>query len=406
LLSSFVVIYTGIFLYMKYYIIAGEASGDLHGSNLIKELTKLDSDARIRCWGGDMMEAAGGKLVKHYRDLAFMGFIEVVRNLPTILGNMKFCKKDMLSFKPDVVIFIDYPGFNIPMAEFAKKNAFKTVYYISPQVWAWKEGRVKTLKKVIDKMLVILPFERDFYKKWDYEVEYVGHPLIEVIEESKKSKIENRKLTAENLQYIKTDEAVPGRVSTVNRNATIALLPGSRKQEISIKLPIMLDVCKFFPDCRFVVAQAPSLSDDFIIQFTKSYPNVEIVKSKTYDLLMKSDAALVTSGTATLETALFGIPEVVCYKGSRISYEIAKRVIKIKYISLVNLIMDKIVVKELIQDELTPENLKKELESLLYDQLRRAQLAKDYQELWDILSKGGHASSKAASSIYHFLRAS
>ena len=391
---------------MKYYIIAGEASGDLHGSNLIKELIILDSDATIRCWGGDMMEAAGGKLVKHYRDLAFMGFIEVVRNLPTILGNMKFCKKDMLSFKPDVVIFIDYPGFNIPMAEFAKKNALKTVYYISPQVWAWKEGRVKTLKKVIDKMLVILPFERDFYKKWDYEVEYVGHPLVEVIEESKKSKIENRKLTAESLEYINTDDTVPGQVSTVNRNPTIALLPGSRKQEISIKLPIMLEVCKFFPDCMFVVAQAPSLSDDFIIQFTKPYPNVEIVKSKTYDLLMKSDAALVTSGTATLETALFGIPEVVCYKGSRISYEIAKRVIKIKYISLVNLIMDKIVVKELIQDELTPENLKKELESLLYDQPRRAQLAKDYQELWDILSKGGHASSKAAFSIYHFLCAS
>jgi len=420
LLASFVVIYIGIFLYMKYYIIAGEASGDLHGSNLIKELTKLDSDARIRCWGGDMMEAAGGKLVKHYRDLAFMGFIEVVRNLPTILGNMKFCKKDMLSFKPDVVIFIDYPGFNIPMAEFAKKNALKTVYYISPQVWAWKEGRVKTLKKVIDKMLVILPFERDFYKKWDYEVEYVGHPLVEVIEESRKSKIENRKLTAESLEYINTDDAVPGQLparrspynsqgeggSTLSHKRTIALLPGSRKQEISIKLPIMLEVCKFFPDCRFVVAQAPSLSDDFIIQFTKSYPNVEIVKSKTYDLLMRSDAALVTSGTATLETALFGIPEVVCYKGSRISYEIAKRVIKIKYISLVNLIMDKIVVKELIQDELTPENLEKELQSLLYDQQRREQLAKDYQELWDILSKGGHASSKAALSIYHFLRAS
>jgi lipid-A-disaccharide synthase len=388
---------------MKYYIIAGEASGDLHGSNLIKELKKLDAAADIRCWGGDMMEAAGATLVKHYRDLAFMGFIEVVRNLPTIMQNMKFCKKDILSFNPDVVIFIDYPGFNIPIAEFAKKNRFKTVYYISPQVWAWKEGRVKTLKKVIDKMLVILPFEKDFYKKWNYDVEYVGHPLVEVIEENRKSKIENRKLTAGQQSTVNRQPAVPGQLSTVNRQPIIALLPGSRKQEISKKLPIMLEVCKFFPDCRFVVAQAPSLSDDFILQFTNLYSNVDIVKGKTYTLLMESDAALVTSGTATLETALFGIPEVVCYKGSAVSYEIAKRLIKVKYISLVNLIMDKLVVTELIQDELTPANLKKELESLLYDPQRRGQLAKDYLELWDMLSKGGHASSKAASSIYHFL---
>jgi len=376
---------------MKYYIIAGEASGDLHGSNLIKELKKLDATADIRCWGGDMMESAGATLVKHYRDLAFMGFIEVVKNLPTIFQNMKFCKKDILSFNPDVVIFIDYPGFNIPIATFAKNNGFKTVYYISPQVWAWKEGRVKTLKKVIDKMLVILPFEKDFYKKWDYEVEYVGHPLVEVVEESRRCEVRGAKLTA-------------GQPSTVNRQPTIALLPGSRKQEISKKLPIMLEVCKFFPDCRFVVAQAPSLGDEYILQFTDQYSNVEIVKGKTYDLLMKSDAALVTSGTATLETALFGIPEVVCYKGSPVSYAIAKRVIKVKYISLVNLIMDKMVVTELIQDELTPLNLKKELESLLYDPQRREKLAKNYKELWEILSKGGHASEKAASSIWHFVR--
>lgn len=376
---------------MKYYIIAGEASGDLHGSNLIKELKKLDSTADIRCWGGDMMESAGATLVKHYRDLAFMGFIEVVRNLPTIFQNMKFCKKDILSFKPDVVIFIDYPGFNIPIAEFAKKNGYKTVYYISPQVWAWKEGRVRTLKKVIDKMLVILPFEKDFYKKWNYEVEYVGHPLVEVVEESRRCEVRGAKLTV-------------GQPSTVNRQPTIALLPGSRKQEISIKLPIMLEVCKFFPDCRFVVAQAPSLSDDFISQYTKPYPNVGIVKGKTYNLLMESDAAMVTSGTATLETALFGIPEVVCYKGSPISYAIAKRVIKVKYISLVNLIMDKPVVTELIQDQLTPDNLKKELESLLYDPKRRERLANDYKELWEILSKGGHASAKAAISIVNIVR--
>lgn len=405
---------------MKYYIIAGEASGDLHGSNLIKELTKLDKDADIRCWGGDMMEAAGGKLVKHYRDLAFMGFIEVVRNLPTILRNMKFCKKDILSFNPDVVIFIDYPGFNIPMAEFAKKNAFKTVYYISPQVWAWKEGRVKTIKKVIDKMLVILPFEKDFFKKWHYEVEYVGHPLVEVIEESRQKQltIDGLQLTTKSMQYevnlkepilpaepptVNPQTAVPGQQSIVNRQLIIALLPGSRKQEISMKLPIMLEVCKFFPEYRFVVAQAPSLSDEFIFQFTNPYPNVDIVKGKTYELLMASDAAMVTSGTATLETALFGIPEVVCYKGSPVSYAIAKRVIKVKYISLVNLIMDKPVVKELIQDELTPGNLKNELDQLLHNSQRKQQLAIDYQELWEVLSKGGHASSTAANSIFVWL---
>jgi lipid-A-disaccharide synthase len=389
---SFIVICSGINPYMKYYIIAGEASGDLHGSNLIKELIKKDPAAIFRCWGGDMMEAAGATLVKHYRDLAFMGFIEVVLNLPAILRNMKFCKKDLLAFNPDVVIFIDYPGFNIPMAEFAKKNNLKTVYYISPQVWAWKEGRVKTLKKVIDKMLVILPFEKDFYKKWDYEVEYVGHPLVEVIEESRKSKIENRKLTADT-RGLKKEHKI-----------TIALLPGSRKQEIAIKLPIMLEVCKFFPDYRFVVAQAPSLPDEFIFQYTNAFPNVDIVKGKTYALLMESDAALVTSGTATLETALFGIPEVVCYKGSQVSYAIAKRLIKVKYISLVNLIMDKEVVKELIQDKLTPENLRDQLNMLLHDPEKRMQLENDYKSLWDLLSSGGHASAKAAQIITALLQ--
>jgi lipid-A-disaccharide synthase len=384
---------------MRYYIIAGEASGDLHGSNLIRALRQQDSGAVVRCWGGDLMQAAGGDLVKHYRNLAFMGFVEVVANLPTILGNMRFCKKDLLAFNPDVVIFIDYPGFNIPMAQFAKKNGLKTVYYISPQVWAWKEGRVKTLRAVIDKMLVILPFEKEFYRKWNYEVEYVGHPLVEVIEERRKSKIENRRVTAPNLDLpVATEEP------TANRQRIIALLPGSRKQEVSKKLPVMLEVCKYFPDCRFSVAQAPSLDDDFILNFTRPYPNVEIVKGQTYNLLMEADAALVTSGTATLETALFGIPEVVCYKGSPISYQIAKRVIKVNYISLVNLIMDKPVVKELIQDDLTPENLRLELNRLLYDPEKRLQLSRDYQALWQLLSLGGKASGKAAASIVGWLR--
>ena len=366
---------------MKYYIIAGEASGDLHGSNLIREIRKLDPDADIRCWGGDMMQAAGANVVKHYRDLAFMGFVEVVSNLGTIMRNMRFCKKDIVAFSPDVVVFIDYPGFNIPIAKFAHGQGFKTIYYISPQVWAWKEGRVKTIREVVDKMLVILPFEKEFYRKWNYPVEYVGHPLVQVLDDFK-------------AQYV-----VPA-----NRKKTIALLPGSRKQEVAKKLPIMLSVSPYFPDYRFAIAQAPGLDDAFMQPFISKYPNVEMVQGKTYELLLQADAALVTSGTATLETALLGIPEVVCYKGSAISYEIAKRLIKVKYISLVNLIMDKLVVKELIQNELTTENLHKELKELLFNDKRKHQLKDDYAALYSLLSKGGLASASAAGHIVNMLR--
>ena len=366
---------------MKYYIIAGEASGDLHGSNLIREIKKLDSNAAIRCWGGDLMQQAGGDLVKHYRDLAFMGFIEVVSNLRTIFRNLKFCKEDVLSFQPDAIILIDYPGFNLRIAKWAKQKGIKVIYYISPQVWAWKENRVKIMKECIDKMLVILPFEKEYYKnKWNWDVEYVGHPLVEVIE-SKKSGAGNQE---------------PG-------SKTIALLPGSRKQEIAIKLPIMLEAVKSFPGYEFVIAQAPSLDESFYKTFTDPYPNVSSVKNKTYDLLLKSKAALVTSGTATLETALFGVPEVVCYKGSAVSYQIAKRVIKVKYISLVNLIMDKLVVHELIQNDLTPANLERELKQLLTDPERIDQLKKEYADLKRILSEGGNASAKAAKSIVGYL---
>jgi len=366
---------------MKYYIIAGEASGDLHGSNLIREIKKLDSNAAIRCWGGDLMQQAGGDLVKHYRDLAFMGFIEVVSNLRTIFRNLKFCKEDVLSFQPDAIILIDYPGFNLRIAKWAKQKGIKVIYYISPQVWAWKENRVKMMKECIDKMLVILPFEKEYYKnKWNWDVEYVGHPLVEVIE-SKKSGAGNQE---------------PG-------SKTIALLPGSRKQEIAIKLPIMLEAVKSFPGYEFVIAQAPSLDESFYKTFTDPYPNVSSVKNKTYDLLLKSKAALVTSGTATLETALFGVPEVVCYKGSAVSYQIAKRVIKVKYISLVNLIMDKLVVHELIQNDLTPANLERELKQLLTDPERIDQLKKEYADLKRILSEGGNASAKAAKSIVGYL---
>ncbi|MCO5236386.1 MAG: lipid-A-disaccharide synthase [Chitinophagaceae bacterium] len=365
---------------MKYYIIAGEASGDLHGSNLIKELKKLDPGGGFRCWGGDLMAAAGADLVRHYRDLAFMGFIEVVKNLKTIFRNLSFCKKDILDFQPDAIILIDYPGFNLRIARWAKAAGFRIIYYISPQVWAWKENRVRTIKNCVDKMLVILPFEKAFYKKWNYEVEYVGHPLVEVVNDWR-------------AQY-----------NTVEKDNLVALLPGSRKQEIIQKLPVMLEVSTFFPEYQFVVAMAPAVEEEFYGALLRAYPQVKTTLGKTYDLLLQAKAALVTSGTATLETALFGTPEVVCYKGNPISYAIAKRVIKIKYISLVNLIMDKPVVKELIQHDLTVANLKAELQDLLTNQDRIHNLEKDYTALKALLSEGGHASANAAKAISNFLR--
>jgi lipid-A-disaccharide synthase len=380
---------------MKYYIIAGEASGDLHGSNLIKELRKLDNAAQIRCWGGDKMQEAGGELVKHYRDLAFMGFTEVLMNLRTIFRNLRFCKEDILQYKPDVLILIDYPGFNLRIAKWAKQQGLRIIYYISPQVWAWKENRVKMMKQCIDKMLVILPFEKDYFRdKWNWEVEYVGHPLVEEIERHKaqgsRLKGQGTRLKGQGTRLKGQDTG--DKAQEVDR-PVIALLPGSRKQEILKKLPIMLEVSKSFPNYQFIVAKAPGVEEAFYDDLLKP----------TYDLLLQSSAALVTSGTATLETALFGVPEVVCYKGSSISYQIAKRVIKVKYISLVNLIMDKLVVKELIQHELTPENLRRELTGLLTDTSKIETVQKDYAELKRILSEGGNASAAAARSIHQFL---
>ncbi|CAN5860733.1 lipid-A-disaccharide synthase [soil metagenome] len=373
---------------MNYYIIAGEASGDLHGSNLIKELHRIDRNASVRCWGGDKMEAAGATLVKHYRELAFMGFVEVVKNLPTIFRNLAACKKDILAYKPDALILVDYPGFNLRIAAWAKQEGLKVIYYISPQVWAWKENRVKAIKRDVDKMLVILPFEKEFYKKWNWEVEYVGHPLVEVIEEFKAGN-----LKSESRSLRDSAEILP----------IVALLPGSRKQEILIKLPIMLEVAKQFPRYSFVVAKAPGLPSAFYDELLKPYQNVSSVVDNTYELLNTASAALVTSGTATLETALFAVPEIICYKGSNVSYQIAKRLIKIKYIGLVNLIMDKEVVKELIQDDLTVEKISIELKQLLEDPARKEALRKDYANLKEILSQGGHASENAASSIYQFI---
>jgi lipid-A-disaccharide synthase len=364
---------------MRYYVIAGEASGDLHGSNLIKALHREDAAADIRCWGGEKMQAAGATLVKHYRDLAFMGFVEVLMHLKTIFRNIDFCKKDIEAYKPDVLVLIDYPGFNMRIAEWAKKKGIKVAYYISPQVWAWKEKRTEKIKRDVDEMLVILPFEVDFYNKWNYKVKYVGHPLIEVIEEEKKH--------------------APQKLSD---KPVIALLPGSRAQEIKVKLPVMLQMVKHFPNHQFVVAQAPSQPESLYKEVIGN-EDVLIANNQTYNLLKQSSAALVTSGTATLETALFGVPEVVCYKGNPISYWLATKLIKVKYISLVNLIMDKPVVKELIQAELNEKNLKEELDKLLHDNSYRANLLADYSELWNKLGSQ-NASQLAAEAIVRLAR--
>ena len=365
---------------MNYYIIAGEASGDLHASNLMKELKVLDSSASFRCWGGDLMQVQGATIVKHYRDLAFMGFTEVIMNLKTILNNIKFCKKDILENKPDVLILVDYPGFNLRIAEFAKANGIKVFYYISPQIWAWKQSRVHKIKRVVDQLFVILPFEKEFYKKFDYNVHFVGHPLLDAVANYA---LENNTLT------ILSDKSV------------IALLPGSRKQEITTMLPVMLKMIHHFPNYHFVVAAAPSQTKEFYESLMNG-KKIDIVFGKTYQLLQKATAALVTSGTATLETALFAVPEVVCYKGGKVSYHIAKKLIKVKYISLVNLIMDKEIVKELIQAEFNEEQLKVELNKLLVTETRNTML-ESYIELKNKLGGAG-ASKKCAELMIGYLK--
>lgn len=362
---------------MKYYIIAGEASGDLHGANLMKALYKEDSSADIRFWGGDLMQNVGGILVKHYRELAFMGFVEVLFHLKTILNNIKICKQDISEFQPDVIIFIDYPGFNLRIAKWAKTAGFKTHYYISPQIWAWKESRITEIKRDVDKMYVILPFEKDFYeKKHQYPVSFVGHPLIDAIH-----------------NHPAMDAGIFRKENQLNDKPIIAILPGSRKQEITKMLSVMLSVVKDFPGYQFVIAGAPSQEFSFYEGFITN-ENIKFVSNKTYDLLSNAKAALVTSGTATLETALFKVPEVVCYKGSSISYQIAKRIITLKYISLVNLIMDEEVVTELIQDQCSKKNLQKELKTIL-DPNYRQNLLQKYEVLEEKLGGIG-ASAKTA----------
>lgn len=369
---------------MKYYIISGEASGDLHGSNLMKSLQKVDANADFRFWGGDLMETVGGTLVKHYKELAFMGFVEVVMNLRTIAKNLSFCKKDIENYNPDVIIFIDYPGFNLRIAKWAKAKGFKTHYYISPQIWAWKEGRIKDIKRDVDQMYVILPFEKDFYeKKHNFPVHFVGHPLIDAI--SNRTQIDDS-------EFRKTHH--------LSDKPIIALLPGSRKQEITKMLSVMLSLVNDYEDYQFVIAGAPGQDYDFYKQFIKQ-DNVNFISNKTYDLLSLSTAALVTSGTATLETALFKVPQVVCYKGSWISYQIGKRVVNLDFISLVNLILEKEAVTELIQNDFNKKRLKKELD-LILDEYERTKFFIDYYDLEKKLGGKG-ASLKTATLIFESL---
>ncbi len=364
------------------YIIAGEASGDLHGANLMRALTKGNEEIRFRYWGGDRMAEIAGSPVKHIKDLAFMGFVEVVMNLRAIFKNLSFCKEDIEAFEPDAIVLIDYPGFNLRIAKWAKKKGIPVIYYISPQVWAWKKRRVHTIKEVVDKMLVILPFEKDFYANYDMDVEYVGHPLIDAVDA-----FQDRVAQVDLIDKHQLDD-----------RPLIALLPGSRKQEVKVKLPIMLESLQSFDDYQFVIAGAPSLSPDFYRSFLENYDHVRIIHNETYDLLAIATGALVTSGTATLETALFRVPQVVCYKGSKISYQIAKRLVQVDYISLVNLILKREAVRELIQNECEPVRIQRELRAILPGGDRHDQLMRDYDELIAKLGLGG-ASDKAAAAV-------
>ncbi|TNE55712.1 MAG: lipid-A-disaccharide synthase [Bacteroidetes bacterium] len=366
----------------KIYLIAGEASGDLHGSNLIKALLEEDASLEFRFWGGDLMSKYAGPPVKHIKELAFMGFIEVLKNIRTILSNIRFCKEDILKYKPDALVLIDYPGFNLRIAEWAKKEGIKVYYYISPQVWAWKQSRVHKIKRSVDHLFTILPFESDFYKRFDFDVEYVGHPLLDAVDQFRQKD---------------SDEASFRKTHELSEKPLVAILPGSRKQEIRTKLPVMLQAIDGLDQFEFVIAGAPALDASFYEEFLKQSKH-RIIHDATYDLLNFSESALVTSGTATLETALFNVPEVVCYKASPISYQIARKLVKIKYISLVNLIMDREVVKELIQGDCNPSLLRSEFLHIVPGGSKRSQMLEDFEKLRKILGTGG-ASKKVAQSL-------
>lgn len=368
---------------MKYYLIAGERSGDLHGSNLIKGIRANDPDADFRGWGGDMMEAEGMRLVTHYKDTAFMGFLEVVMNLRTITGFLKKCKADIIEYQPDALILIDYPGFNLRIASFAKSKGLKVFYYISPKVWAWNQKRAWKIKANVDHMFVIFPFEIDFYKKYDYKVDYVGNPLMDAIAAFQPDPDFRRK-------------------HNLDDRPIIGLLPGSRKQEIVSMLDTMLTTQEHFPDYQYVIAGVKNLPSTLYGQYLSSGKAV-IVYESTYDLLSVADAALVTSGTATLETALLKVPEVVCYRTSAISYALAKRLIRISFISLVNLILEKEAVRELIQDELNEGNLVAELKRILPGGSKHEQLMQDYERLGELVGGPG-ASERTGGLIVKYLQ--
>ena len=373
---------------MKYYIVAGEASGDLHASNLMKALRQRDPEAEFRCWGGDLMEAAGGDLVKHYRDLAFMGFWEVFLHLNTILRNIRICETDILLYEPDVLVLVDYPGFNLRIAEFAKDNGIKVCYYISPQIWAWKKNRIKKIKKYVDEMMVILPFEEKYYADRGMKVHYVGHPLLDAVSKDLHGSEEVARFRSQH---------------GLDEREIIALLPGSRKQEITAILPQMLKMVPLFPQYQFAVSvvswQPKSLYDKYL-----KNSNVTRVEGSAYPMLANAKAAIVASGTATLETAMIGTPQVVCYAGSEISYLIAKQLISgIHYISLVNLILDRKVVTELIQHDYTTQHLRDELRLITDDAANIARIKEDYRELFALLGDGS-ASAKAADVVLELAR--
>lgn len=372
---------------MKYFIIAGEASGDLHGSNLITGLIEADPLSEIVCWGGNKMERSGARLLVHYRELAVMGFWEVIIKLGKIFRNLRKCRHQICDFKPDVVILIDYPGFNLRIAKYLKKNNTTVYYYISPKVWAWKRSRIKKIKQYINRMYVIFPFEPEFFEKYGYKVHYFGNPLVDTVQKGMDESTSRVKFLAE---YELEDKPI------------VSLLAGSRSQEVRKILPVMMEVEKYYPDYQFLVAGVKTI-DKLIYNRILEGSSIKIIYDDTCSLLINSDAALVTSGTATLETAIAGIPQVVCYKTSKVSYLIARLLVKIRFISLVNLIMDKEIVRELIQHQLNERNLVSELNTILPGGWKRKIMLDNYSILRKKLSGRG-ASSRIAKDMYHSLK--